>query len=84
MKQEEAGMSNLLTTAVAVCPESKAWKEEEITFHINGFLHKKKTRKEKIFTFTSSFGFTFQVPNLNHERSNTCFLGQALIDITMF
>lgn len=42
MKQEGAGMSNLLATAVAVCPESKAWKQEEITFHINGFLLKKK------------------------------------------
>lgn len=66
-------MSNLLATAVAVCPESKSWKQEEITFHINGFLlkKKKKCKERKKFTFSSSIGITLQVPNLNHEGSNT-------------
>lgn len=59
MKQEGAGMANLLATAVAVCPESKAWKQEEITFHISGFSpgkKKKKTRKKRDFFF---FFWTF-------------------------
>lgn len=62
MKQEGAGKSNLLATVVAVCPESKAWKQEEITFHINGFLPKiKKNVERKFLTSSSLIVITLQV-----------------------
>lgn len=68
-------MANLLATAVAVCPESKAWKQEEITFHISGFSpgkKKKHARKEIFFlTFASSTGIPLQLPEVNPEGGHT-------------